>query len=186
MSSTPPTPRRKPPPQRVASPLRRRRWFWLLVLGVALLLCVLASAVGYCLVTSFIGVGFVPAGSGNTPIGGGSAHSTAAVATDFLGALKARNYAQAYSDLDSTLLASMTPDDFVHQAEQADACYGALIDYTLTQNVAGQFTYAVRRSKLPKAYLFQLTLGQDSQENWAITDYGPGQTLNLPGAAPCQ
>jgi hypothetical protein len=142
--------------------------------------------VSYSLVTSFLGVGFVSTGSGNAPIGGSPARSASAVATDFMDALKARNYAQAYSDLDSTLLATMAPGDFTRQGQQADTCFGAITSYTLTRNVAGQFTYAVRRSKLPKAYPFQLALQEDSPGSWAITDYGHGQTLDPPGAAPCQ
>lgn len=187
MSSTSPTPGGKPTPPPVApTPKRRRGRFWLLVLGVALLLCVIASAVSYSLVSSFLGAGFVSTGSGNEPIGGSQARSAPAAAADFMNALKARHYAQVYSDLASTLLVTMTSGDFARQAEQADTCFGAITNYTLTRNVAGQFTYMVRRSKLPKAYPFQFTLQEDSPGNWAITGYGPGQTLEPPGATPCQ
>jgi hypothetical protein len=187
MSSTSPTPQRKPTSPRVAStPKRRRGRFWLLILVVALLLCVIASALSYSLVTSFLGAGFVSTGGGNAPTGGSQARSAAAAATDFMDALKARHYAQAYSDLASTLLATMTSGDFARQAGQSDTCFGAVTDYTLTRKGADQFIYAVRRSRLPRAYPFQLTLQEDSPGYWAITDYGPGLTLDPPGAAPCQ
>ena len=182
MSSTTPAPRGKSSPPRVTpTPRRRRGRFWLLVLCVSLPLCAIVSVVSYSLVSNFLGAGF---STGGAPIGGSRARSASAVATDFMEALKARNSAQAYGDLASTLLVAMTPSDFARQAERADVCFGAITDYALAEQGAGQFTYAVRRAGLAKAYPLQLRLQTDSPGSRAITDFGPGQTLDPPGAGP--
>jgi hypothetical protein len=175
----------RPAPHR---PRRRRRWGLCLILAAfLLLLCVGAAVVSYSLVASFLGA--TSQGNRNTPLGTRQERSASAVASDFMQALKSRSYLQAYNDLDDTLLVNLTADDFKSQAAHADGCYGPISGFKLTSSAAGkgtaQYTYSVTRGKLSKPYRYRLTLRQ-SQGIWAITAYGDGNILDLPGALPCR
>ena len=172
--------------RRVSSPPSRRGGRWcLVVLGVALLACALASLVGYSLVVNVIGVGTYVEEESSAAPGGRQVSSASTNADGFMQSLEAHAYLQAYGELDDSLTLSITPDEFVHQAEQADACYGAITSFALIRKAGERFTYALRRSKLPRSYPFQLTLQQDMQGNWVVTGFGQGQTLNPPQPAPC-
>jgi hypothetical protein len=143
--------------------------------------------VSYSLVVSLLGA--TSQGNGSTPLRASHERSASAVAADFVQAVKARSYLQAYNNLDDTVLVSITADDFESQATHADDCYGSVTAFQLMSSAAGQgiaqYTYSVTRGKLSGQYPFRLTLRQ-SQGMWAITAFGNGNTLNPPGQPTCR
>lgn len=166
---------------------RRRRGLCFILPTVLLLLCVISAAVSYSLVVSLLGA--TSQGNGSTPLRASHERSASAVAADFMQAIKARSYLQAYNDLDDTLLVNLTAADFESQAAHADGCYGPVFAFQLTSSAAGQgiarYTYSVTRSKLSRQYPFRLTLRQ-SQGMWAITAFGNGNTLDPPEQPTCR
>ena len=187
MSTSPAQHGRPAPHPAPHAPRRRRRSGLCFILAVFLLLLYVgAAAVSYSLVASFLGA--TPQGKGSMPLGTRQERSASAVAGDFMQAVKSRSYLQAYNDLDDTLLVNLAPDDFKSQAEHADSCYGPVSGFKLTSSAAGQgtaqYTYSVARGKLSRPYKFWLTLRR-SQDTWAITAYGNGNTLDPLGPPPC-
>ncbi len=187
--STSPTPHGKPAlhPAPHMDRKRRRPGFCFILPTMLLLLCVLAVAVSYSLVVSLGGA--TSEGNGSAPLQASHERSASAVAADFMQAVKARSYSQAYNDLDDTLLVNLTADDFGSQAGHADDCYGPVFAFQLTSSAAGQgiarYTYRVTRGKLSRQYPFRLTLRQ-SQGSWAITAFGNGNTLDPPEQPACR
>jgi hypothetical protein len=187
--STSPAQHGSPTPHSVPhAPRRRRRWgICFILVAVLLLLYVGATVVSYSLVANFLGA--TPKGNGNMLLGTSHGRSASAVASDFMQGVKSRSYLEAYNDLDDTLLANLTADDFKSQAAHADGCYGPVSAFQLkssagTQGTA-QYIYSVTRGKLSRQYLFRLALRQ-SQGTWAITAYGSGNTLGPPGPPSCR
>jgi ABC-type sugar transport system permease subunit len=166
---------------------KRRRWGFCFILPtVLLLLCVIAVAVSYSLVVSLLGA--PTQRNGSASLGVSHERSASTIAADFMQAVKARSYLQAYSDLDDTLLVNVTSDDFESLAAHADDCYGPVTASQLISSAVGQgiarYTYSVTRGKLSRQYPFRLTLRQ-SQGMWAITAFGNENTLDPPKSPPC-
>src|SRR5579883_1209702 len=98
--STSPTPHGKPPlhPTPHEHRKRKRRGFCFILPSVLLLLCVIATAVSYSLVVSLLGA--ASPRNDSTSLEASHERSASAVSTDFMQAIKARSYLQAYNDLD--------------------------------------------------------------------------------------
>lgn len=95
-----------------------------------------------------------------------------AIAKDFMSALRARNYEQAYNDLGAAVSGH---DSFIKQAQGEDRCYGPVASYSETSSISPNGTqvhnYTITRSHLDKPYHLHLTLEKDFWGNWRVTDY---------------
>lgn len=108
----------------------------------------------------------------------------ATTSTDFLDALSHQNYDQAYKDLGPAITLHINPEQFKHQAEVADRCYGGVENYSEVANSATSatspnggtsqsYTYTITRANFPKPYQLRLTVQQDQYgTTWKIADYG--------------
>jgi hypothetical protein len=165
---------------------RRQRGLCFILPTVLLLSYVIATAVSYSLVVSLLGA--ASQRNGTASLGASHERIASTIAADFMQAVKARSYLQAYNDLDATLLINLTTADFESQATHADDCYGTVTTFQLTSSAVGQgiarYTYRVTRGKLSRQYPFRLTLRQ-SQGMWAITAFGNRNTLDPPGQPTC-
>jgi hypothetical protein len=160
-----------PPKSRVARPkreqvtpeVRKRRLF------------ILASAIVVCAVVAF----FATRIAFNISSGLNASSGAASTAVDFLNALDSQNYNQAYKDLGPTITLRLTPDIFKQQAQSYDHCFGPVQNYsevtnsaTTNQDNSQSYTYSIMRSKSPKPFQLHLTLQQDQNGKWNISDYG--------------
>ena len=95
-----------------------------------------------------------------------------AMAHDFMSAVHARNYEQAYNDLSPAV---NSHDNFIKQAQNEDHCYGGITAYTettgSTPNNTQVHNYTISRPQLAHSYHLHITLGKDFWGNWHITDY---------------
>ena len=164
VDTPPPTPKIERPKREAVSPhtLRRR----LLMLSAAIVICaIVAAIIG---VSTFNYFNALNANSG-----------AAGVAVDFLKSLNSQSYDQAYKDLGPTVTLRLGPDAFKQQAQSYDHCFGTIQNYsevsgsaTKAQNNSQSYTYSVTRSKSTKPFQLRLTLQQDQDGNWRISDYG--------------
>ncbi|HZU01303.1 MAG TPA: hypothetical protein VFA10_16660 [Ktedonobacteraceae bacterium] len=166
------------------------RWPWVIFLLIAAALvcsCTVLLVICYTILTSLqAGTGFTL--SAATPVRSGD--GAASVASDFMSALKAHRYLQAYQDLGDVELVGLSADDFERQARHADACGGSITAYQLSKHVAveqegSQHDYTVLRGKLHQAYRFTLVLRQSARGAWGIVSYGQGNML-IPAGVLCQ
>jgi len=138
-------------------------------------LLMLASAIVACAILAFFATRIVISVSNGLSASSGAAST----AVDFLNALDNQNYNQAYKDLGPTITLRLTPDIFKQQAQSYDHCFGPVQNYsevansaTTNQDGSQSYTYAVTRSKSPKPFQMRLTLQQDQDGKWGISDYG--------------
>lgn len=172
-----------PPMKRVARPQRevprsshwrRRLLFW----GVIFVVCaLLACGIAYAAVNFFAATN--------------ATSGAATTATDFLTSLSNRNYDQSYNDLDATITVQLSPEDFKQAAQDDDRCYGVVTNYSEVPDSAVQnnsqsysYSYTITRSKLSHPYTLRLTLQQDSDSSWKISNYGNNNNLG-PGQPAC-
>jgi hypothetical protein len=138
-------------------------------------LLMLASAIVVCAILAFFATRIVISVSNGLSASSGAAST----AVDFLNALDNQNYNQAYKDLGPTITLRLTPDIFKQQAQSYDHCFGLVQNYsevansaTTNQDGSQSYTYSVTRSKSPKPFQMRLTLQQDQDGKWGISDYG--------------
>jgi len=170
LDQPPASPRVARPQRQTTSPARWRRQL-LILAGIFIVCGLLAWLIGYGIFNLFNGI--------NTTAG------AAATADDFLAAISNRNYSQAYTDLGAVITVQTTQDEFVQQAQNDDRCYGPVTKYSEISGSAKvdgnvqSYSYSITRTKLPHPYQLNLTLQQDTNGNWTITnfgnDLGPGQ-----------
>ncbi|GCE17090.1 serine/threonine protein kinase [Dictyobacter kobayashii] len=95
-----------------------------------------------------------------------------AIAKDFMNAVRARNYEQAYNDLGASVDGH---DAFIKEAQSEDRCYGPVASYSETNTSAPNgsqvHNYTINRTHLSKPYHLHLTLSKDFWGNWHVTDY---------------
>src|SRR5260370_13660524 len=102
----------------------------------------------------------------------------ATTVSDFFDAVSSNNYEQAYQDLGPAITIRLNQQDFTKQAQELDQRYGPITDYKEVANSATNqdnsqsYTFTITRSKLTKPYNLRITLQQDLNEGWKITDYG--------------
>lgn len=102
----------------------------------------------------------------------------AATVNDFFNAVSSNNYEQAYQDLGPAITIRLNQQDFTKQAQALDQRYGPITDYkevtnsATSQDNSQSYTFTITRSKLTKSYNLRITLQQDLNEGWKITDYG--------------
>jgi hypothetical protein len=164
-----------PTTPRVARPQRRptRQTNWrrrFLIWGVVLVVCGLfACGISYAAVNYFAGIN--------------ASAASAVAATDFLSAVSAKNYHQAYNDLAAPITVQMTETNFTETAKLEDQCDGPITHFTevagsaVTQNNSQSYTYTITRAKLSHTYAMQLTLQQDAFGNWKVSSYGDNNDL---------
>lgn len=160
---TPPEMPRAPRPSREQPPLQKMRKRILIFGGIALVLAIIACAIGSLLANGF-----------NTSAG----PSTTAV--DFVSSLNTKNYTQAYKDLGPAITIRISQEQFTAQAQILDTCYGKVNNYVevpnsaTNQNGTQSYTYTVTRAKSSKnvPYQLQVTLQKDPDDGtWKVTDY---------------
>jgi hypothetical protein len=164
VETPPPKPRvGRPKREQVTPEVRRKR------------LLILSSAIAVCAIIAF----FTTAIFINVSGGLSASSGAASTAVDFLNALNQQNYDQAYKDLGPAITLRMTPDIFRQQAQSYDHCFGPIQNYsevansaTTNQDNSQSYTYTVTRSKSPKPFQMRLTLQQDENGKWGISDYG--------------
>jgi hypothetical protein len=95
------------------------------------------------------------------------------VADQYYTAIKNRDYAQAYTYLDSSLTSSLTQDQFIKMAQQRDVADGTVSSYSIapdfTGNPAENVNVTVMRSK-GTSYIVQLHIRQVGKE-WKISAF---------------
>jgi hypothetical protein len=161
----------RPKREQVTPELRKRR------------LLILASAIVVCAILAFFATRVVISVSGALSASSGATST----AVDFLNALDSQNYNQAYKNLGPTITLRLTPDIFKQQAQSYDHCFGPVQNYsevansaTTNQDNSQSYTYSVTRSKSPKPFQMRLTLQQDQNGKWNISDYGNSLGASLP------
>ncbi|HVB62578.1 MAG TPA: hypothetical protein VNE61_15410 [Ktedonobacteraceae bacterium] len=164
-------PRRGEPPRRNR---RRRALIW----GIVLVICAfLACFISYAIVNFFNATN--------------ATASAAQAATGFLTAVQEKDYHTAYNDLAATVTIGMPENQFTEQAQLDDSCYGPVTSYSevagsaSVQNNSQSYTYTITRGKT--TYTLQLTLQQDEQGNWKVSNFGNSNDLGpaTPGASGC-
>ncbi|GCE25046.1 hypothetical protein KDA_05300 [Dictyobacter alpinus] len=104
-----------------------------------------------------------------------------AMSHDFMGALRAHNYEQAYADVSSS---TSNHDNFINQAKREDQCYGEITTYTETNGSTPNNTqvhnYTISRSQLTNPYHLHITLSKDFWGNWHVSDYNSDITSGNP------
>lgn len=137
-------------------PSRPRGWIWVVV--ALLLLSLLASTVQFA-----IGVG-----QAVRPI-----YRSVNTADLYYTAIRNRDYARAYTYLDSSLTSSLTQDQFTKMAQQRAAASGVVSSYSIlpdfTGNPAESVTATVMRSN-GTSYTVHLHMRQVG-EDWKITTF---------------
>ena len=160
LEAPPDTPRVARPQRQAisASKVRRRT----IVLGsVFAIAAIIACAVGVLL------------GSGMLQSSG-----PATTVNDFFNRVSSNNYEQAYQDLGPAITIRLNQQDFTKQARGLDQRYGPITDYkevansAINQDSSQSYTFTITRSKLTKPYNLRITLQQDLNEGWKISDYG--------------
>jgi hypothetical protein len=138
-------------------------------------LLILACAIVVCAIIAFFATRVVINATNALSASSGAAST----AVDFLNALDNQNYNQAYKDLGPAITLRLTPDLFKQQAQTYDHCFGPVQNYSEVANSATSgpdnsqsYTYMVTRSKSPKPFQLHLTLQQDENGKWGISDYG--------------
>ncbi len=158
---TPPDTPRVARPQRQAIPASKVRRRTIVLGSVFAVAAIIACVIGILL------------GSGMLQSSG-----PAATVNDFFNAISSNNYGQAYQDLGPAITIRLNQQDFTKQAQALDQQYGAITDYkevansATNQNSSQSYTFTITRSKLKNSYNLRITLQQDPNEGWKITDYG--------------
>lgn len=137
-------------------PSRPRGWIWVVV--ALLLLSLLASTIQFA-----IGVGQAVRPF-YRPVNAADLYYTA---------IRNRDYAKAYTYLDSSLTSSLTQDQFTKMAQQRDTASGAVSSYSIfpdfTGNPAESLNVTVTRSN-GASYTVHLHVRQVGN-NWKITAF---------------
>lgn len=115
-----------------------------------------------------------------------------AVATNFWSDLESQSYQDAYSNmLSSTLRNEITQQQFMSDAQQADADYGPLISATLVSqpsnptNTAKLVYKITRQKKGDKPVVYNATIQMTTVASvWGVTDLGASIYPTLGGAKP--
>ncbi len=161
----PPNRRVSRPPYRPGRPRRSKRRVLVWIIGL-LVGGLVVGIIAYGVTNFFLALG-VSSGPANT-------------ASDFLSNLQLADYEQAYNDLDGTVTAQLSKNDFMNQAQADDHCYGQITGYSelagsATSSADGNFqsfTYMITRNKLSKPYQMRLNLQKSAAGDWSITGYG--------------
>ena len=168
-SPYPPYPPPFMPPYPQKPPVKKsRRWLWitLSIVGVVLLAsCGLCGWAAYNL--------FSPAYQGVS--------NSLSLVDDYYSALQAKNYAAAYDDLSTQYqLSGLTEAKFAQEASARDTQYGAIQTYSPGQTTYStgpnngfnftHFTYAVSIKRPNLSYTATLTLSE-IQNQWKITNF---------------
>jgi hypothetical protein len=158
---TPPDTPRVARPQRQTMPSNKIRRRIILLGSVFAIAAIIACAIGVLLARGMIQSG-----------------GPATTMSDFFNAVSSNNYEQAYQDLGPAITIRLNQQDFIKQARDLDQRYGPITDYkevansATNQDSSQSYSFTITRSKLTKPYNLRITLQQDLNEGWKITDYG--------------
>lgn len=159
--TTPPNTPRVARPQRETVPPNKVRRRIIILGSIFATAAIIACAVGVLLASGLL-----------------QSSGSAATVTDFFNAVSNRNYEQAYQDLGPAITIRLNQQDFTKQAQDLDQRYGPITDYkevpnsATTQDTSQSYVFTIKRSKLTTSYDLRITLQQDPNEGWKITDYG--------------
>ncbi len=160
LTTPPDTPRVARPQRRTVPPNKARRR--IIILGsIFAIAAIIACAVGVLLASGLL-----------------QSSGPAATVTDFFNAISSNKYEQAYQDLGPAITIRLNQQDFSKQAQDLDQRYGPITDYkevpnsATTQDTSQSYVFTIKRSKLTTSYDLRITLQQDPNEGWKITDYG--------------
>ncbi len=160
LTAPPETPRVARPQRQTIPPNKVRRRIILLGSVFAI------AAIIACVIGILLGRGMLQSSGPATTV------------SDFFDAVSSNNYEQAYQDLGPAITIRLNQQDFTKQAQELDQRYGPITDYKEVANSATNqdnsqsYTFTITRSKLTKPYNLRITLQQDLNEGWKITDYG--------------
>jgi len=160
LTAPPETPRVARPQRQTIPPNKVRRRIILLGSVFAI------AAIIACVIGILLGRGMLQSSGPATTV------------SDFFNAVSSNNYEQAYQDLGPAITIRLNQQDFTKQVQDLDQRYGPITDYKEVANSATNqdnsqsYTFTITRSKLTKPYNLRITLQQDLNEGWKITDYG--------------
>jgi hypothetical protein len=169
---TPPEMPRAPRPSREQAPPQKMRKRILIFGGIALVLAIIACAIGSLLANGI-----------------NSSAGPSITAVDFISSLNTKNYVQAYKDLGPAITIRISQEQFTQQAQILDTCYGQVNNYSEVANSAKNqngtqiYVYTITREKSTKKlpYKLQVTLQKDPDDGtWKVSDY----SNNLGPASP--